>query len=111
MQTMRPMRLALAASELTPFAKTGGLADVLLGLGRWLGQAATDDEPDHGPGHDVRLFVPFYRKIAECGVKVTDLPAAPGSGSDDLLLAVGLEVGMVGSSTVTVHRRGGGGHD
>jgi starch synthase len=39
---MRPLRLALAASEVAPFAKTGGLADVLLGLGRWLGQEGAE---------------------------------------------------------------------
>ena len=50
---MRPMRLALAASELTPFAKTGGLADVLLGLGRWLGKPANDD--GGAVGHDLSL--------------------------------------------------------
>jgi len=72
---MRPLRLALVASELTPFAKTGGLADVLLGLGRWLGQAPDEaSEPSEtGPGHDVRLFLPYYKRIQESGVEVTDL--------------------------------------
>lgn len=69
---MRPLRLALAASELTPFAKTGGLADVLLGLGRWLGKPVAQG----GPGHDVRLFVPYYKRIAESGVDVTPLKGA-----------------------------------
>ncbi|MCK5941368.1 MAG: glycogen/starch synthase, partial [Planctomycetes bacterium] len=74
---MRPLRLALAASELTPFAKTGGLADVLLGLGRWLGKPAVEQgatPPEHGPGHDVRLFVPYYKRIADSGVETVDLP-------------------------------------
>lgn len=79
MRRMRPLRLALAASELTPFAKTGGLADVLLGLGRWLGQPrekSASDAPPNGPGHDVRLFVPYYKRIADSGVEVVDLPRA-----------------------------------
>jgi len=41
------------ASEQAPFAKTGGLADVLAALPRHL----------HRAGHDVRVFLPFYDKI------------------------------------------------
>ncbi|MBL8727749.1 MAG: glycogen/starch synthase, partial [Planctomycetes bacterium] len=54
------MRICLAASEVAPFAKTGGLADVLAGLGRWLGKKAPA-----GPGHDVRIFLPYYKRIAD----------------------------------------------
>jgi len=50
---MRPLRICLAASEVSPFAKTGGLADVLAGLARHLGRS----------GHDVRLFLPYYKKV------------------------------------------------
>jgi starch synthase len=71
---MRPLRLALCASEVAPFAKTGGLADVLLGLGRWLGRKAPQ-----GPGHDVRIFLPLYRKIAASG-----LATQPLAGAQDL---------------------------
>jgi starch synthase len=45
------------AAELTPFAKTGGLADVVAGLPRYLG----------GSGHDVRIFIPFYGSVARRG--------------------------------------------
>jgi len=68
---MRPLRLALCASELAPFAKTGGLADVLLGLGRWLGKKAPQ-----GPGHDPRLFLPYYQRIQKSGLKTTPLAFA-----------------------------------
>lgn len=68
---MRPLRLCLCASEVAPFAKTGGLADVLTGLGRWLGR-----KPPHGPGHDVRLFLPYYQRIAQSGVPTAPLPGA-----------------------------------
>jgi starch synthase len=57
---MRPLRVCLAASEVAPFAKTGGLADVIAGLGRWLGK-----QPPQGGGCDVRLFVPWYKKVAD----------------------------------------------
>jgi starch synthase len=68
---MRPLRLALCASEIAPFAKTGGLADVLLGLGRWLGRKLPQ-----GSGHDVRMFLPFYQRIAKSGLATTPLPGA-----------------------------------
>ncbi len=47
------MRIALAAAEATPFAKTGGLGDAVAGLTRYLA----------GDGHDARLFLPFYGAI------------------------------------------------
>ncbi len=49
------MKLSVCAiaSEVVPFSKTGGLADVASALSRQL--TAT--------GHDVRLFVPFYSQI------------------------------------------------
>ena len=45
-----PLKICYAASEVAPFAKTGGLADVAGALPREL----------HRQGHDVRLFLPFY---------------------------------------------------
>jgi starch synthase len=70
---MRPLRVCLVASEVAPFAKTGGLADVLTGLGRWLGKP-----PPAGPGHDVRLFLPWYKKVADSGLSTQPLPGAAG---------------------------------
>ncbi len=52
-QTSEPLRICLLASELAPFAKTGGLADVAAALGRYL----------HRAGHDVRIFLPLYRRV------------------------------------------------
>lgn len=60
------MRICLVASEIAPFAKTGGLADVLAGLGRFLQRQ----------GHDLRLFVPLYRSIKNSGVERQPLAAA-----------------------------------
>ncbi|HVY23632.1 MAG TPA: glycogen synthase [Steroidobacteraceae bacterium] len=48
------MKITFVASEITPFAKTGGLADVAAALPRAL----------HALGHEVRLFMPFYASIA-----------------------------------------------
>ncbi|HTE53500.1 MAG TPA: glycogen synthase [Kofleriaceae bacterium] len=47
------MNLLFLTSEAAPFAKTGGLADVLAALPRHL----------HRAGHDVRVFLPFYGSI------------------------------------------------
>jgi starch synthase len=51
------MRIVLTASEAAPFARTGGLADVVSALGREFDRA----------GHDVTLMLPFYpRLVARC---------------------------------------------
>ena len=47
------LNICAIASEVVPFAKTGGLADVAGALSRQL----------TGHGHDVRLFVPFYSQM------------------------------------------------
>jgi starch synthase len=48
-----PLRICAVASEVAPFAKTGGLADVAAALTKYL----------HGYGHDIRLFMPLYSAI------------------------------------------------
>jgi len=47
------MQIAFAASECTPFAKTGGLADVVGALPRELVKL----------GHQVSVFLPFYARV------------------------------------------------
>ena len=49
------LKVCQIASELAPFAKTGGLGDVSAGLSRALGKR----------GNDVRVFLPFYSRIAK----------------------------------------------
>ncbi|MBX3465218.1 MAG: glycogen synthase GlgA [Planctomycetes bacterium] len=97
---MRPLRICLAASEVAPFAKTGGLADVLTGLGRWLGAKAPA-----GAGHDVRIFLPCYQRIAESGVKTT--PVAKMSAIDvrfpGRTIRFGLRTVPLPQSDVLVH--------
>ncbi len=51
---MRALRVCQVAAEVTPFAKTGGLGDVVAGLSRFLGR----------DGHDVRIFLPWYGQLA-----------------------------------------------
>ena len=47
------MQIAFAASEGTPFAKTGGLADVVGALPRELVKL----------GHEVSVYLPFYARV------------------------------------------------
>ncbi|MGC3981670.1 MAG: glycogen synthase [Steroidobacteraceae bacterium] len=47
------MKIAFVASEITPFAKTGGLADVAAALPHAL----------HQLGHDLRVFMPLYASV------------------------------------------------
>ena len=48
-----PMKIAFLASEAVPYAKTGGLADVAASLAQTLALA----------GHEVKLFLPYYRTV------------------------------------------------
>ena len=50
-----PMKIILASSEVVPFAKTGGLADVTGALPQELEKL----------GHEVHVFMPFYRCVKE----------------------------------------------
>ncbi len=63
----------MSASEAAPFAKTGGLADVITGLSR---QLARD-------GHDVRVILPYYRRL-EQRAKDGDLEIEVVEGCVDL---------------------------
>ena len=58
---MEPLRICFAASEVAPFAKTGGLADVAAALPARLGQL----------GHDVRVFMPLHAQVDLTGRDVT----------------------------------------
>jgi starch synthase len=50
---MEPLKICFIASEVHPFSKTGGLADVASSLPIALGRA----------GHDVRVITPLYARI------------------------------------------------
>ena len=49
------MHIVFAASECAPWAKTGGLADVIGALPRALARL----------GHKVTVFIPYYRQVAK----------------------------------------------
>jgi starch synthase len=71
---MSPRTIAFATSEITPFAKTGGLADVSAALPAYL----------HRHGHDVRPFVPLYS-----GVDVDPGDLDPVDGVQDVPVELG----------------------
>src|ERR1700730_16102231 len=50
----RPLRILIMAPEIVPFAKVGGLADVVGALPKAL----------QGLGHDVRLVMPRYGQVS-----------------------------------------------
>ena len=50
---MKPLKILLVSSEVTPFAKTGGLADVVGSLPLSLKSL----------GCEVKVFLPYYRQI------------------------------------------------
>jgi len=61
------MRILMVASEAVPFAKTGGLADVIGALPRALVRL----------GHQVDVFMPRYRGLD--GTRVLEMPVALGA--------------------------------
>ncbi len=58
------MRILFISSEVTPFAKTGGLADVAGALPRALKRL----------GHDVRILLPYYQCVEERGFQTEKIP-------------------------------------
>jgi starch synthase len=64
------MRIAMVASECEPFAKTGGLADVVDALSRALGEL----------GHEVDVYLPRYRGVDPPG-SAHSLPLAVPTGT------------------------------
>ena len=63
-QSAAPVRLLYIAPEVAPFAKTGGLADVLGALPRQM----------HRLGHDVRVFLPAYSQIDRRKYRLRPVP-------------------------------------
>jgi starch synthase len=51
--TESPLKIFISSSELTPLAKTGGLADVAAALSHYF----------HDSNHDLRVLMPFYASL------------------------------------------------
>ncbi|MGA2586572.1 MAG: glycogen synthase GlgA [Candidatus Aminicenantales bacterium] len=70
------MKIALIASEVAPYAKTGGLADVAGALPRYLVKL----------GMEVKVFMPLYREVRQKGfplMKIVDRMTLDWSGQDE----------------------------
>ena len=70
------MKILLASSEVFPFSKTGGLADMAGALGKALALA----------GHEVGMVTPLYRGVREkAGGQLTSLgPIHAALGSETI---------------------------
>jgi starch synthase len=68
------MKILLVSSEITPFAKTGGLADVSAAISRFLGRT----------GHDVKPLMPLYRRVESADWPLSEVP-----GLQDVTLELG----------------------
>ncbi len=54
------MKIAEVSSEIIPYAKTGGLADVVGTLPLYLEKA----------GHEISIFMPFYKSVKKSGIDI-----------------------------------------
>ena len=68
------MRILFVSAEVAPFAKVGGLGDVAAALPRHL----------HARGHDVRVFVPLYRRARAGPYEFEAVP-----GLENLQMSIG----------------------
>jgi len=60
MAAKKTLNICLASAEVTPLAKTGGLADVAAALSAYL----------HQDGHDVRVLMPYYSALDTSGLNI-----------------------------------------
>ena len=74
MATKNKLNICLASSELTPLAKTGGLADVNAALSAY----------HNDSGHDIRALIPFYSSIQRDGLTIE-----PVAGLQNLPITIG----------------------
>jgi len=74
------MKILMIASEVTPFAKTGGLADVIGSLPKELKRL----------GHDVRVIIPFYKEV-----EMGDYSIRKGRKSVEIASDGGMEKGLL----------------
>ncbi|HVM50755.1 MAG TPA: glycogen synthase GlgA [Candidatus Acidoferrum sp.] len=74
------MRILLASSEVHPYSKTGGLADMVAALGKTLARK----------GHRVGIVTPMYAGVREraAGMKKVNLPLTVPLGAEEVTGAV-----------------------
>lgn len=85
--TDSPLKICIAASEFTPLAKTGGLADVTASLAAYL----------HRAGHDVRVLLPNYASL-----KADGLTIVPVDYLQDIPITIGWRQGHFSIDSATL---------
>jgi len=76
----RKLSILMVSAEAHPFAKVGGLADVIGALPRAL----------ENLGHEVKVAIPYYGSIKEKGIEVTEVEEA---GLFDVVLGASRQQG------------------
>lgn len=84
MSKTHPLKIFLATSELTPLAKTGGLADVCSALSSYL----------HSCGHDIRVLMPLYSSM-----DVSNVDIQPVDYLQDIPIQIGHRQGVYSIDT------------
>lgn len=79
------MKILFVASEVTPFAKSGGLADVTAALPKTLKKL----------GHDVRIILPFYTEVEKGGYGIRK-----GRKSVDVVIGGAVKRGLFRHTTL-----------
>ena len=87
----RPLKILLVSSEVAPFAKTGGLADVAGSLPKALSLVGNDQK-----GNDVRVVMPHYKQI-EGTDYLMDFPVKFGDR---------VETAIIRTSVIDAHYKG-----
>src|SRR2546428_6290394 len=87
MQNKQPLKILILAAEIVPFAKVGGLADVVGALPKSL-QAL---------GHDVRLAMPRYGQIDPARFDLQTLRDAVTVNMSDFRVQVSVRQGTIGN--------------
>jgi starch synthase len=82
------MRILLASSEVYPYSKTGGLADMAGALGKYLA----------GAGHEVGIVTPLYREVRN---------KTPGLKKTRLILKLPLGRALIRANVFTLEPRAG----
>ncbi|GBF34094.1 ADP-glucose transglucosylase [Desulfocucumis palustris] len=87
----RPLKILLVSSEVVPFAKTGGLADVAGSLPKALAVVGNDNM-----GNDVRVIMPHYKGIEGASYRM-DFPVMFNNRA---------ETSIIRESTIEAHFHG-----
>jgi glycogen/starch synthases, ADP-glucose type len=86
MQSEQPLKVLILAAEIVPFAKAGGLADIVGALPKAL-QAF---------GHDVRLVMPRYRQVKSPHFQITEMFEAVSVPMGSYTVQVGVAKAEIG---------------